>query len=155
MNNRFTARAEFIHVEDSFDHIRASACQKRPIDERPEGMTPSQLKKLRETRANQKQTTSGQWYEIFALLFPSVKTPSLPYLNKEHSEDMSSYIEFIEREGSNIIQKAVRDQLASGDIDEIDMRGAINDAIQEIYRTYTETVAERDVQGQNRLRGGH
>ncbi|KAI5463592.1 hypothetical protein BGZ63DRAFT_402886 [Mariannaea sp. PMI_226] len=140
---------EFSDDEDSYDHIRASTCQERPLSERPEGMTTTQLKQLRETRANQKHTTSEQWYEIFALLFPGVEPPSSPYLNKEHSEDMSSYIEFVEREGGNILENAIRDQFVLGDIEETAIRRVINDAIQQIYRAYTETVANNMMSGAN------
>ncbi|KAF7539252.1 hypothetical protein G7Z17_g12458 [Cylindrodendrum hubeiense] len=123
----------FDNDESRDGHIRAQSCKKRPAEEQPDGMTSTQEKQLRAKRANQKQSEEEQWYEIFNLLFPDTERPSSPYMINSLSEDMSSFREFVERQGGKIVQKGLIDKLPSGMMDDDAVRSVAYAAVQDIF----------------------
>lgn len=64
-----------------------------------------QQKALRERRANPKLSLESQWYTIWDIVFPETPRPSSPYVDSTISEDLSSFLEFFNQRGSDIIRE--------------------------------------------------
>ncbi|KAK4198009.1 hypothetical protein QBC40DRAFT_256547 [Triangularia verruculosa] len=60
-------------------------------------------------RAKPRLSLEEQWYEIWDLVFPDQPQPDSPYLNKSISEDLSSFLEFCNQHGQQIIQQSEED----------------------------------------------
>ncbi|KAI4869854.1 hypothetical protein F4820DRAFT_342101 [Hypoxylon rubiginosum] len=92
--------------EDEKDaHIRSRACPPRPSIV-IEGMSENQKKELRK-RVSAKMQEDQQWFAVFDILFHPHPRPRTPYRDKELSEDLNVFQDFMTAQGPTILAEVL------------------------------------------------
>lgn len=100
--------ATYDRQEDLSEHMRSTTpCDVRSFSV-PEGLTVEQRQRLSE-RLSSKLSDEERWYAVFEIVFPGHPHPATPYVDPDMSEDLSSFRDYIAREGPGILAKEYRD----------------------------------------------
>ena len=84
------------------EHVLAVVPCQRPLNARLEGITHAQNFQLIK-KSNPKLSIEGKWFAIWDILFPNEAHPPSPYLDSELSEDLSSFLEYSDRNLDDIM----------------------------------------------------
>lgn len=88
--------------DDLLQHLRSTPpCRVRSFAE-PEGITPQQRQSL-SARLSSKWTDERRWLATFDIVFPDQPHPDSPYVNPDMSEDLSSFYQYMEKNGPQIL----------------------------------------------------
>jgi Chromatin remodelling complex Rsc7/Swp82 subunit len=90
-------------------------------------------------RLSSKNSTRENWYNIYAILFPTSEAPNSPYLDGVESEELLDLLGFAEREGPRII-----DELMPGLPESLRVQPEdINAFMQSTYQEFLSSLFER------------
>jgi hypothetical protein len=96
----------FQESADLEDHIKERSCQASTSTIIPEGITESQVIKLRRA-ASRRQTEKEQWFVVWDIVFPGIARPSSPYVTTLFDGGLDMVWDYWQRNRGSLVREVI------------------------------------------------